>query len=207
MVDMVDRLSALTRTQVPLPLIDKFYNMDAEGQVRFVFIATDRVNEAALAPIRALRASRDDVAIVVFYSSGDPNEEVLALEAGADDCITIPFDFAYLYARLRATGARLRRSSHPQQTARPIDVDLLTHQALVDGHSFPLSPLEFRFLLELRRQRGKMVPHEDLEKLLWGENGPASHQCMKQLVRRLRSRLGEAAESITCIHGAGYILR
>ncbi len=190
-----------------VPLVGEFYDVDGGETPPLLFVATDNVDDDCVAVIRELKASNEEAAVIVLYTGGDPEQEISVLDAGADDCILVAFDFRHLSARLRAAVARFRRIDHPHRLACPIEVDPLTHQVRVDGHGLTLSPLEFRFLLELRQQRGKLVPYERLEQILWGETDRASRQSLKQLAHRLRLRLGNAAPSVVCVPGVGYILQ
>ncbi len=197
-------LRKLGKSYASPPLIGTLYNLAPEVDLPLVFVATDTMSERALQAVRDLRSVGDQVCVVVFYNGADPEQEILALEAGADDCIPMPADLRYFEARLRATASRLGRSYHPQRPAQFIEVNPLTHQAQVDGHHLPASPLEFRFLLELCRQRGRMVSREHLEQALWGEVSHASSESLKALVHRLRLRLGPDAGAIITVPGVGY---
>jgi len=137
---------------------------------------------------------------VVLYAGDDLAQEIVALEAGADECIRLDVDYRYLVARLRRSN-ELRTPSHS------FVLDPLTHQAVVAERRFSLSPLEFRFLLELQRQRGRVVAHAHLERLLWGDAGASSRESLKHVVHRLRLRLEGEGGAITAVAGVGYMLR
>ena len=199
-------IAALAAGHVSLPLMGKFYNVDGAEDQGVVFVATDIIDERAVAVVRELRAASEEACLVVFYSGEDPHQEGPALEAGADDCIALAFDYQYLSARLRATMSRLRRIRNGRAAAPAIDVDSSTHQAVIGDRRLPLSPLEFRFLLALRRQRGKVVPHEEIERSLWGEEGRGSREALKHLVHRVRLRLGPEGRYVNAVAGVGYIL-
>ena len=204
---MDERLKAVSSVYAPSPLIGQFHNVDPDGQVDVFFIAGEAITGSTVRAVRDVRSIDGSLAIIVLYVGDDREHEAVALEAGADDCFAVFADFSLLQARLRALLARLRRTNRHLPSIQSIDLDLSTHGALVHGDLVPLTPLEYRFLLELRRQRGTVISHEDLEGLLWGEAGSSTRQSLKQLVHRLRLRLGDAGKAITSIHGTGYILK
>ncbi len=175
-----------------------------------LFVTADSIDERVVAAIRELRASDQEVPVVVFYAGEDPHQEVRALDAGADDCIALRSglhaEFQYIVARLETTMARLRRIKSGRGAAAGVEVDPLTHQAVIGNKRLSLSPMEFRFLLALRRRRGSVVPHQEMERIVWGEEGAASREALKHLARRVRLRLGPEARAINAVPGIGYIL-
>ena len=203
---MTDRLGILAPTD-PFPVVIELRVFAEMVGIRGVAVVADHVDERCLSEIRELVAGGDAVAVIVFYCDTDPVQEAQALEAGADACIPVNFDWRYIVAHMRSIMARLRRASPPESALHSsIAVDPRTNHALIEGRRVTLSAPQFRFLFELRQQQGKVVPYERLERLIWGDAGPSSHQCLKQLAHRLRARLGPAAESIVCIPGVGYML-
>lgn len=204
---MVETVQTYPANQLTEPLVGRFYNVDTMGEINLTFVLTDKIDDRCIVTIQGLAMRGEDSAIVVLYSDPDPEQETVALEAGADDCISLAFDPRYLSARLRSTATRLRRVGLHQRPDHQIDIDPYTHEARVNGRPLPLSFLEFRLLLELRRWRGKVVPHATLERTLWGEQSVSARQSLKQLVRRLRARLGSASNAIVNIPGVGYMLK
>src|SRR5215470_13417778 len=93
---------------------------------------------------RQLR-ERSSVAIIVVTAHGEEPERVLALDAGADDCLVKPFGLAELLARVRAV---LRRAQPSSQVLRhgPLAVDVRTRKVRVSGRELPLTPKEFDIL-------------------------------------------------------------
>jgi len=203
----MDNGATIARGYSPMPLIGQFYNLTSDDDLPVVFIISEHVDETCLAALRDLNGSGEEIAIIVLFASDNPEEEAIALEAGADDCIRIDLNCRSFHARLRATMARLQRLSSRARSRPAIRVNSLTHDAEVDGQKVSLTPLEFRLLEELQRQRGKVVAHAVLEEKLWREEGTASRQSLKQLVHRLRSRLGDGSDGIHSIAGVGYLLR
>ncbi len=139
-------------------------------------------------------------------------DKVHALDLGADDYLTKPFDHLELLARMRALVRRSR--AQPVPTAPPftvtvgdLSIDAAAHQVRVRGEDIRLTPTEYRLLEELVRHTGAVVPHRDLIERVWGPEFSADAQHLKVFVRRLRQKLGDDPERPCYIHtawGVGY---
>jgi len=194
---------------ISLPFILKLSLEPALENLDLIYVLSDYVNEACLKVIPEVRAKAEaegkDVVIFVTYTDGDRGQEVLALEAGADDCYPITADMRKAFL-VPVRAALARRKGLSRDASRMLSVDPLTHRALVRGRPIAVSPLEFRFLLELHYHRGEVVPREKLAIALWGVSDPSYLESLRQLVHRLRLRLGPAAEAIVTIPRVGYLL-
>ena len=137
-------------------------------------------------------------------------DKVRALDLGADDYLTKPFDHLELLARLRAL---VRRAAGP--AAAPGDcfvrdglaVNFAARQVTVGGKSVRLTPTEYRLLEELVRHAGTTLPHHVLLERVWGSGWNADPDYLKVFVRRLRQKLGDDAANPRYIQtewGVGY---
>ena len=118
---------------------------------------------------RIRRASR--VPILMLTVRGGLLDKVRALDLGADDYLTKPFDHLELFARLRALA---RRSADAPAAPAPdfrsgeLTVDFTTRAVRLRGEEVPLSPTEHLLLLELVRHAGATLPHQRLLDRVWG---------------------------------------
>jgi two-component system, OmpR family, KDP operon response regulator KdpE len=137
--------------------------------------------------------------------------KVRALDLGADDYLTKPFDHLELLARLRAL---LRRASRPPAGAPgariavgDLSLDYATREVRLRGEVVKLTPTEYRLLEELVRHEGTVLPHRHLLEQVWGSAYLGDAHYLKVFVRRLRRKLGDDAERPRYIQtewGIGY---
>ncbi len=137
-------------------------------------------------------------------------DKVRALDLGADDYLTKPFDHLELLARLRALVRRSAATPEPPSpsfTAGELSIDFAAREVRVRGEEVRLTPTEYRLLEELVRRAGAAVPHAVLFEQVWGPAYGGAPQHLKVFVRRLRNKLGDDPEHPRYIHtvrGTGY---
>lgn len=136
-------------------------------------------------------------------------DKVRALDLGADDYLTKPFDHLELLARLRALARRVRPAGSPAIGAGGVDfsLDQATHEVRVQGRLIALTSTEYRLLAELVRHAGTVLSHQTLLERVWGPEYAADVQYLKVFIRRLRQKLGDNADHPRYIQtewGIGY---
>jgi two-component system, OmpR family, KDP operon response regulator KdpE len=160
--------------------------------------------------LRTIRARNESVPIVVLSSRGDEAGKVQALDLGADDYVTKPFDMGELLARMRAA----LRHQLQTQGERPIfrvgdlSVDLVRRIVKVGEKDVKLSPKEYDFLRVLVQHAGKVLTHKFLLGELWDDKTDA--QFLRVYVRQLRQKIEANREQphyILTEIGIGYRLR
>jgi DNA-binding response OmpR family regulator len=137
-------------------------------------------------------------------------DKVRALDLGADDYLTKPFDHLELLARLRALVRRSTGSpgiAAPTFVAGDLSIDFATHAVHLRGEPIPLTSTEYRLLEELVRHAGTVLPHRLLLERVWGPEYTGEAHYLKVFVRRLRQKLGDDPEHPRYIQtewGTGY---
>jgi DNA-binding response OmpR family regulator len=155
---------------------------------------------------RIREASR--VPVMVVSARDATVDKVRALDLGADDYLTKPFDDLELLARLRALVRRSNLSANQAPfTAGALSLDFETHEVRMWGRTVPLTATEYRLLEELVHHAGTVLPHALLLRQVWGPDDKPSTQCLKVFIRRLRRKLADDARCPTYIQsarGVGY---
>lgn len=162
-----------------------------------------------IAVIQALRGWSDVPILVVSGRTGSA-DKVEALDAGADDYVTKPFQIDELLARLRAL-ARRRGGGAGESTVSfgDVEVDLAAKAVTRGGARVHLTPTEWRILEHLARHPGALVTRQELLREIWGTEQVADTGYLRLYLSQLRKKL-EPSPS-TPVHliteqGMGYRL-
>jgi two-component system KDP operon response regulator KdpE len=148
-------------------------------------------NMGGLELCRAIR-SESRVPIIVLSVKGEETIKVEALDAGADDYITKPFNVNELLARVRAA---LRRATVPLEPETAViemgdfRIDIPAHKVEVKENDVHLTPKEFDLLVYLARNPGKVVTHHALLTAVWGPNSTQQPEYLRVFVGHLRKKL------------------
>ncbi len=149
-------------------------------------------NMGGLELCRRIRA-KSTVPIIVLSVRGEEKAKVEALDAGADDYVTKPFNMNELLARVRAG---LRRSATPMTEAEVSEIkvgdfhiDFATRVVLVRGREVRLTPKEFDLLTYLARHPNKVLTHRALLSAVWGGNSTEQPEYLRVFMNHLRKKL------------------
>ena len=154
--------------------------------------------------LRLLRASSEEVQVIVLTARGELRDRVEGLERGADDYITKPFAFDELLARIRARVRTLEQVERRVLRHGGLVMDLLTRTVTLAGTEVALSGREFELLQALLREPGRPVSRQELLSRVWGLDFDPRSNLVEVYVRYLRRKLG--ADRIVTVKGAGYRL-
>ncbi len=150
-------------------------------------------------------------AILVISARHQTEQKVAALDLGADDYVTKPFDTEELLARVRAA-LRQRLASEAEQAiveAGMITIDLLARTVRRESHEVHVTPKEWDLLAELAKQPGRVLTHEALLRSVWGPAHLGQTEYLRVAIRSLRQKLEEEPSEPTLIvnePGVGYRL-
>ena len=190
----------------------------ASGEEALVVVADGRADVVlldlglpGLDGIDVLRRVRSfsDVPVVVLTARDRQADKVSALDAGADDYATKPFDTEELLARLRAV---LRRAA-PPSTAPAVtrvgnlEIDLVHRQVRIAGEPVHLTKTELEILELLVANPGKLLTHEYLLRQVWGPGYGRESNYLRVYVGQLRRKLADDAANPRLIltePGIGY---
>ena len=152
-----------------------------------------------------------DIPVLMVTVNGQKADRLKGFVLGADDYITKPVDFPELIARVQAV---LRRSDSATPDDGPstfnngeIEVEWRSRQVWVRGERVKLSPIEYKILACLIKNRGWIVTHEQLLEKAWGPNYIGDKSFVKLYIRYLRQKIEENPHSpkfILTERGVGY---
>ena len=152
-----------------------------------------------------------DVPIVMVTARSDSHDVVAGLEAGADDYLRKPFDPKELSARVRAL---LRRSKTIGGTSNFLfdQLEIIADEGLVriNGKEVHLTRTEFKLLIELATNSGKVLSREDLLERVWGYDYFGDSRLVDVHVRRLRTKVEidpANPKYVVTVRGMGYKLQ
>lgn len=160
--------------------------------------------------IEALRGWTSAPIIVVSGRTGSA-DKVDALDAGADDYVTKPFQIDELLARLRALGRRAAASvDDPVVRFGEVELDLATKTVTRQGARVHLTPTEWRMLEFLARHPGALVTRQSLLKEIWASENVNDSGYLRLYMSQLRKKL--EADPASPVHlltetGMGYRLQ
>jgi two-component system KDP operon response regulator KdpE len=130
------------------------------------------------------------VPVLILSVRESAEQKVAALDMGADDYVTKPFDATELLARLRAIqrrGAEQESSAYFQ--AGHLAIDFNGHIVTVNGHEVKLTATEYGLLRVLALNAGKVVTHRHLLREVWGPNATDRSQYLRVYMNHLRKKI------------------
>jgi two-component system, OmpR family, KDP operon response regulator KdpE len=159
-----------------------------------------------LVPVIARERS---VALLVVSARETTDDKVAALDLGADDYVTKPFDSEELLARLRVALRRHDTGTETVLEAGDVAIDLLNHVITRGGEDVHLTRKEFAVLAMLAEHPGRVVTHKQILARVWGGYDPKV-EYLRIVIRNLRQKL-EAPRPVGSLIGnelgIGYRLR
>lgn len=149
------------------------------------------------------------IPIIMLTAKGEESDKIVGLELGADDYVTKPFSPKELVARVKAL---LRRSEHrdnepPSYTYGPLILDLTSHDVKLDDKEVHLRAKEFDLLVQLLKNKGRVLTREVLLDIVWGYDSDVTTRTVDVHVRRLREKIPFLIDAIVTVKSYGYKLR
>jgi DNA-binding response OmpR family regulator len=176
----------------------------ATGEFDLLLLDIGLPDRDGFSVIRQLRASRNDIPVVVLSARDSVTDTVKGLEIGADDYVCKPFRFEELLARIRLRLRDARMSSGMLMRNGELVLDLRTRRAYVDGRTVELTTREFLLAELFFRWPGEVISREELLSHVWGYDFDPGSNVVDVYIRYLRRKIGAA--HIETVRGVGYRL-
>ncbi|MEO8005858.1 MAG: response regulator transcription factor [Betaproteobacteria bacterium] len=151
-----------------------------------------------------LRARGNPIPVLILTARDAVSERVKALDSGADDFLTKPFDLDELAARIRALLRRNAGRATPLITHGALVLNPVTRQATIKGRSITMSVREFAIAMALLDRPGAVLSRAQLEEKLYGWDAEVESNAVEVHIHSLRKKLGK--DFIKNIRGVGYMV-
>jgi two-component system KDP operon response regulator KdpE len=133
------------------------------------------------------------VPVLILSVRDGPDEKIAALDAGADDYVTKPFESGELLARLRAIQRRASSAiEEPFFRAGSLEIDFNARAVTLNGSEVKLTATEYALLKILAQHAGKVVTHKQLLREVWGPNAEEQSQYLRVYMAHLRKKIEPA---------------
>lgn len=156
--------------------------------------------------LERMRAAGISTPVIVLTARQDSDDTRRGFQLGADDFVRKPFRLEEVVLRVEAV---LRRSLPPQPdrkvTLGDICIDIDQHVVTVADSVIELSPTEFRLLLYLVENSGRVVSRAQLLRDVWGYPTDSETKLVETYISYLRRKVGDAA-TFRSVRGVGYQL-
>ena len=157
---------------------------------------------------RALKAESETAAIPVLMltARSEVKDRVKGLETGADDYVTKPFSPKEVVLRVQGLLRRIRSAAEEINVLEVdgISIDKNSLRATAGSQRLDLTTIEFKLLMTLINNRGRILSRETLLSDVWGYSTGADTRTVDTHMRRLREKLGDHAAKVETMRGLGY---
>lgn len=131
--------------------------------------------------------------IIVVSARGQEADKITALDSGADDYVTKPFHMGELLARIRVVERKLNRDKmHVKEEVFKCDyltIDYEKRRVLVDDTEVHLTPIEYKLLILMVANKGKVLTHNYILKEVWGYDETGDSKSIRVFMASLRRKI------------------
>ena len=180
--------------------------MAADESVDFVLLDIMLPGMDGQEVLRRIRARRPNLPVLMLTARDEVRDKVTALDSGADDYLTKPFDLEELLARMRAL---VRRADQPEASRivmGDLKMDLRSHRVWRGEKSVELSSREFALLEYFVRNSGQVLSRQQILSAVWDYAFDPGSNVVDVYVSYLRNKLDRRGDPslISTVRGAGY---
>jgi len=158
-----------------------------------------------IAILRAMRARGDRTPVLMLTARSAMDDRIDALDIGADDYLSKPFDVREFLARCRALMRRATGEASDRIELGRLTFDGVAKTVTIDNTQMILPNREFRLLEILLRRRGRLLDKDQIAAQLFDFDDDAGPNAIEVYIARLRKKLAGAA-TIRTVRGLGYVI-
>jgi len=155
---------------------------------------------------KRLREAGKQIPILMLTARDSLDDKIAGLEAGADDYVIKPFSLREVDARLHALVRRSQdRNSGSKLQVGDLTFDTGTYTVTRGDRSIELPPVPLKLLEILMRQSPRVIPREEIERIIWGDSPPDS-DALRAHLYILRNAVDKNSDKplIKTLRGIGY---
>jgi len=146
------------------------------------------------------------IPVLMLTAKNEDRDRIIGFEAGADDYLQKPFNMRELSLRIQAILKRTQTTivSPPHFEHFFLRIEKDTHRVFVEHQQIELTALEFKLLWTLCQRIDKVWTRAELLDVVWGIKAAIDTRTVDTHVKRLREKIGGAAQFIETVRGIGY---
>jgi DNA-binding response OmpR family regulator len=147
-----------------------------------------------------------DIPIIMLTAKGEEIDRIVGFELGADDYIVKPFSPRELVLRVKAVLRRGKIEKIDKEILKAgiLNVDIPRHRVTVNNKEVDLTNMEFKLLIVLMENKGRVQTRDRLLSQIWDINAEVYTRTVDTHIKRLREKLGKAGKYIETVVGLGY---
>jgi two-component system KDP operon response regulator KdpE len=175
-------------------------------------IAILDINLPDISGFEVLKAIRgfSSLPVIILTVRAEDEDMMKGLEGGADDYIVKPFNYLTLLARVKAVLRRVKaipfKGRQENEINTRLSIDFVNQKVKIDNSQVKLTPIEYKLLVTLVKNRDKLVPYNQINAELWDRPSSGDTGNIRLAVQRLREKLKDSPpRMILNKRGTGYI--
>lgn len=157
---------------------------------------------------------KKNIPVILISAKSEDNDKIYGLTAGADDYITKPFNPSELMARVRSQLRRYTQLGSIDISGKKIItgglcIDTEKKSVSVDGSEVRLTPLEYKILELLAKNKGRVFSSDEIYRLVWNEDVIVSDNAIAVHIRHIREKIEiepKEPKYLKVVWGIGYKL-
>lgn len=160
---------------------------------------------------KMIRFKKDYTPILMLSALSDTTDKIDALDGGADDYLTKPFHFSELLSRINALTRRTKfnyENKNKFYNCGDVQLDPEKHVVTQAGKIIDLSPKEYKLLLYLLENKGRVISRTQILEQVWGIQYDTNTNVVDVYISYIRNKIDETqGKLIHTIKGTGYMLQ